>query len=477
MDRRITLQLASGLQKALPSRARMANLVNRQLFRTALGVAPIAFDDDAEKYINEGYSYNPDVYSVVNGITGAASSVPAVVHEVVDEKAAREYYHVKKNNRHRATPRVQEQAYKLRKKAFELADPESDLAKLVDMPNPLQSWPEFVENAIGFKKITGNCYIHGNEMSDGRFGELWLMPPQLTQIVADKSTETIVKEYILDIYGYNTPIPVETVLHLKHWNPDYTVPGSHLYGMSPLKAGRRSVTASNEGLTAISKALANAGASGMLFPDDPDVQSLTDAQRAEFQRWFDQNKKGSDNYKSALVTTAKMGWVNFGMSPIDLEIIESRKMTTRDICNIYKYPSALLNDPETKTNTNVGEARKQLYQDVVVPELEHFYSSLNRFLVPRFNKVSGKRYHIDYDLNAVEALADNMVEKVQWLNTAYWLTQNERREEMQFDRIEDPAFDQPWVPMSLVPLSDALASSDLTDSEKALLRSEYERNS
>jgi HK97 family phage portal protein len=476
MDRRLSLQLASGLQKALGSRSRMANLVNQQLFRTSYGIAPIAFDDEPEKYIDEGYSYNPDVYSVVNGITGAASSVPAVVHEVVDEKSAREYYQVKKNNRYRATARTHEQAYKLRKKAFELADPESDLVKLIDTPNPLQSWPEFVENAIGFKKITGNTYIHGNELSDGRFGELWLMPPQLTQIVADKSTETIIKSYILDIYGYNQPIPVETVLHLKHWNPDYTVPGSHLYGMSPLKAGRRSVIASNEGLMAISKALSNSGASGMLYPADPDITELTAEQRAQLQRWFDQNKKGSENYKSALITTAKMGWTPFGMSPIDLEIIESRKMTTRDICNIYKYPSALLNDPETKTNANVGEARKQLYQDVVVPELEHFYSSLNRWLVPRFNKVSGKKYHIDYDLNAVEALADDMKEKTDWLNTAWWIPPNRKLEEMNFETMEDPAFDEPWVPMNLVPLSDALGSSDLTESEKALLRSEYERN-
>jgi len=476
MDRRISLQLASGLQKALAPRARMANLFNRQLFRTAFGIAPIAFDDEPEKYIDEGYSYNPDVYAVVNGITGAASSVPAVVHEVVDEKSAREYYQVKKTNRHRATPRAQEQAYKLRKKAFELADPESDLVKLIENPNPLQSWAEFVENLIGFKKITGNGYVHGNELSDGRFGELWIMPPQLTQIVADNTTETIVKSYILDIYGYNQPIPEPTVLHIKHWNPDYTVPQSHLYGMSPLKAGRRSVIASNEGLSAISKALSNSGAAGMLYPDDPDIAELGQEQRAQLQRWFDQNKKGVDNYKSALITTAKMGWTPFGMSPIDLEIIESRKMTTRDICNIYKYPSALLNDPETKTNANVGEARKQLYQDVVVPELEHFYSALNRWLVPRFNKVSGKKYHIDYDLNAVEALADDMKEKVDWLNTAWWLAPNRKLEEMHFEPIDDPAFDQPWVPMNLVPLSDVLGSSDLTESEKALLRSEYERN-
>jgi HK97 family phage portal protein len=472
MDRRLSMGLAQSLKQALGGR--MSNIVNRQLFRTSFGIAPIAFDDDPEKYIDEAYSFNPDVYAVVNGITGAAASVPMVVHEVVDEKAAREYYNVKRNNRYRGGERAMIETRKLRKKAFEIADPNDDIVKLLEQPNPLQSWEELLINVLGFKLITGNSYVHGNELSDGRFGELWVMPPQLTHIIADKSTETLIKSYVLDVYGYNQPIPAETVMHMKYWNPDYTVPGTHLYGMSPLKAARKSVISSNQGLTALAKALENSGAAGMLYPDDPDVTELGDEQRAQLQRWFDQNRKGADNYKSALITTAKMGWTPFGMSPVDLEIIEARKMATRDICNVYRYPSALMNDPETKTNSNVSEARKQLYQEAVVPELEMFYSSLNKFIVPRFNKTSGKRYHIDYDLNAVEALSDNMVEKAEWLNKAWWISPNQKLQEMNFDPIDDVSFDQPFIPMGLVPLSD-VNLSDLTESEKALLRSEYER--
>ena len=474
MDRQLSYRLASGLQKALAPRNRMNNSLLNQLFRTATGTAPLVIDDDPSSYIDQGYAYNPDVYAVINGITGAAASVPMVVHEVVDEKSAREYYSVKRNNRYQGSAKAQQIGRKLRRKAFEMADPNDDIVKLLERPNPLQSWDEFMMNALGFKLVTGNSYIHGNELSDGRFGELWIMPPQLTQIVADRSTEAIVKSYVLNVFGYNQPIPESTVLHLKYWNPDYHIPASHLYGMSPLKAARRSVKASNLGLEALSKALENGGASGMLFPDDPDIQELTQDQRSQLQRWFDQNRKGADNYKSALITTAKMGWTPFGQSVVDLEIIEARKMTTRDICNIYRYPSALLNDPETKTNANVGEARKQLYQEAVIPELEQFYASLNRWLVPRFERLTGKKYHIDYDLNAVEALSDNMVEKSQWLDKAWYLTPNEKRDEMQFERIDNDLFDQPMIPMGLVPLSD-MDLNDISESDKALLRAEYEK--
>lgn len=472
MDRNISLQLAGALQKALPGKLR--NQLNRQLFRTQTGLAPIVIDDDSEQYIDKAYAYNPDVYAVVQGITSAASSIPPVVHEVVDEKSAREYYQLKRANRNHVSDRFAEKSERLRKKAFEIADPDCDLCKLIEKPNPLQSWEEFVENALGFKEVTGNSYIHGNELTDGRFGELWIMPPQLTRIIADKGTEGIVSAYSLEIFGYNDPIPAETVLHMKYWNPDYSYPGSQLYGMSPLKAARRSIISSNQGITALAKALENSGASGMLYPDDPDLPSLTEGQTADLQRWFDQNRKGADKYKSALITSAKMGWQPFGLSPVDLEIIEARKMSMRDICNVYGYPSELLNDPDNKTNTNKKESRRQLYQDCVVPRIERFYSALNRWIVPRFNKVDNKQYHLDYDISAIEALQEDIGQKVDWLAKAWWLSPAQKLAEMNFDVSDDPIMSQPFIPMGLVPLSD-MSLSELSDEDLKLLQSEYGR--
>ncbi len=472
MSRNLSLQLGGALQKALQKQN--PGMFLRQLFRTQTGIAPLVMDDNPETYIDEGYSFNPDVYAVIQGITSAASSIPFVVHEVVDEKSAREYYQLKKSNRKHVSDRFVEKASKLRKKAFEIADPDSDIVKLMERPNPLQSWEEFIENALGFKEVTGNSYIHGVELSDGRFSEMWIMPPQLTRIIADKSYESIVKSYVLDIYGYNEPIKAETVLHMKYWNPDYTYPGSHLYGMSPLKSARRSVISSNQGLNALAKALENNGVAGMLFPDDPDLQDLTEEQRANLQRWFDQNRRGSDNYKSALVTSAKMGWQPFGLSPIDLEIIEARKMSMRDICNVYGYPSEMLNDPDNKTNANKSESRRQLYQDCVVPRIERFYSALNRFITPRFNAVEGKTYHIDYDLSGIEALQDDIGKKVEYLSKAWWIPPNRKAEEMSFDPIDNPMFDQPFIPMGLIPLSD-LSIGELSEEDQKLLRAEYDQ--
>jgi HK97 family phage portal protein len=453
------------------------NYLNEQLYATLQGIAPISFDDTQLGYIRDAYQYNPDVYSIINGITRAASAVPVQVMQVVDEKSARQYYRLKHAWKNGTDNGFLDRAEKLRKKAFVEVDETDDLAKLIDRPNPMQSWADFVENNIGFMEITGNAYIHGTLLTDGRFAELWTMPPQYTQIIADKGSESIVTGYTLMLYGYKQPVPAETVLHLKYWNPDYSFAGSHLYGMSPLKAARRVVMSSNETIEALSKALANNGASGMLYPDSPDIDYLTEEQQSALQRFFDQNKKGAERYKSALVTSAKMGWQSFGMSPVDLEVIEAKKMSMRDLCNIYGYPSEMLNDPDNKTNSNKKESRKQLYQDCVVPKLERFYSEFNRWVVPRFERTSGKKYHIDFDTSSIEALQEDIGQKVEWLSKAWWIAPNRKAEEMNFDPNPNPIFDEPFIPMGLVPLSDLSMLGELTDDEQKLLKAEYLKRS
>jgi len=146
-------------------------------------------------------------------------------------------------------------------------------------------------------------------------------------------------------------------------------------------------------------------------------------------------------------------------------------MSTRDICNIYQYPSELLNDPDNKTNTNKKESRKQLYQEVVIPTLERFYAELNRWLRPRF----GEEYYVDYDDSQLEALTEDISDKVDWLDKAWWIAPNEKLQEMNFDRVEDPKFDEPWVPMNRIPLSEMQMDLEITDEESKLLELEYQK--
>ncbi len=444
----------------------LVNELNRQLFRFHRGM-PISLDDTQNAYVEDGYELNPDVYSVVNGITKAAAAVPPIIHIVKNQQKALKYRQLSNTVKDKATQGSIDNLLELKEQAFEEVHDERDpLYKLINQPNPLQGYPEWYENMKGFQLITGNAYTHFIELGDGTFGEMWVMPSQFTKIVADPTYETLIKGYIIDMYGHDGhQLPAETVMHWKYWNPDYDAVGSHLYGMSPLKAARRAIRLGNDGDQALSKALRNGGASGVVYPTDPDLEQLTPMQRSQLETYL-RSMQGPDNYKAWLVSNVKLGFEKFGMPPVDLEIIEAGKMTQRDICNVYNFPSELLNDPDNKTNANKSESRKQLYLDNVLPELARDYAELNRSLVPVFNKATGKNYHLDFDVQAIDALNKDASEKVDWLSKAWWLTADEKRIEMGYQPVGD---NNRYIPMNLIPD----AASELTDEDIKMLKNEY----
>ena len=444
----------------------LVNELNRQLFRFHRGM-PISMDDTQNAYVEDGYELNPDVYSVVNGITKAASAVPPVVQIVKNEAKALKYKKLASTNRDKAKQSTIDNLLELKNEAFEEVHDEKDpLYKLMTRPNPLQGYPEWYENMKGFQLITGNAYTHYVQLGDGTVGEMWVMPSQFTKIVADPTYESLIKGYIIDMYGQDGhQLPAETVVHWKYWNPDYDSVGSHLYGMSPLKAARRSIRLGNDGDQALSKALKNGGASGVVYPTDPDLEQLTPMQRSQLENYL-RDMQGPSNYKSWLVSSVKLGFEKFGIPPVDLEIIEAGKMTQRDICNVYNFPSELLNDPDNKTNANKEQSRKQLYMDNVIPELTRDYSELNRSLVPLFNEATGRKYHLDFDVQAIDALNKDNSEKVDWLNKAWWLTADEKRIEMGYQPVGD---NNRYIPMNLIPD----ATTELTDDDIKMLKNEY----
>jgi site-specific DNA-cytosine methylase len=181
---------------------------------------------------------------------------------------------------------------------------------------------------------------------------------------------------------------------------------------------------------------------------DPD--SMTEEQASQLENQYYKKYGGPHKRGRIVITGANMDWKQIGMSAVDMNIIESQKFTLRDLCNIYQINSALLNDPDNKVYNNVKEARKALYYEKVLPELDTFRDELNRWLVSRYNEKTGGQFYIDYDLESVPALQADMKAVMEQVKDAWWLTGSEKREAMGYDY--DPVMDQFFVPAGLLPL-------------------------
>ena len=455
---------------------RFRNLLTKNAQQTAqeynkaiynwLGESIVWNPENDTTYINEGYRKNATVYSLVNIIAKAASSIPFQVYEKVNDN---DYKRYKAMNNGTLDSSVMHKANYLKKKALvELHD--TDLHKLLERPNPAQSYASWMTELIAFGKLTGNRYIYGiapeTGNGAGKYKELYVMPSQLIEIISGGIMQPV-KEYAIE-YNGQYKIPADQICHIKDFNPYFDGSGSHLYGQSPLRAGLRSMTTNNEAVQTGVKYLQNQTARGVLMSDEGD---LNEVQAQQLKDKFRKNFQGANNAGDIIITPKKLSWVNFGLNASDLSLIEQYNASIKDLCNIYNVPVTLLNNTESSTFNNVKEAKKALYQNCVIPELNKIQDELNRWLAPKY----GEKLCIEFDYSVIPELQEETEKVVNQMAQAWWLTPNEKRAAMSFGTDEEnEILNEYYIPANLIPASGS--DIELIEPQPALQETEEKKN-
>lgn len=432
--------MLEGTKRWLAKQLLKQTLTQRGMFNNLMiGYGTPSFiGDNLYDYIAEGYT-NDIVYSVVKKIVQPAAQIPWTVNRIVDEKALKNY----KN-----APKKYQQ--KLYRKALEPID-SHELYGVIDSPNGFQSKFEFFEQLLAYKMVTGNSYMlkvgPDGGPNAGKPKELYNLPSQFIEIIANNAPPFgEVTSYELNVA--NTIMgnfPPEDILHRRNVNLEFDLDGRHHYGMSPLSTLRKSIRVSNDARTAAAALLQNTGAKGILSYDGaPDDMEFSEEQSDAMKEQYKREYVGPKKYGLPVITSAKMKWQPMAMSPADLAIIELQQATLVDIARVYNVDPSILGDKEKSTFNNVETARKALWTDTIIPELTSLRDDLNEFL--------GKPYgvYLDYDLSDVYVLQNDMKEQAEILKSAYWLTENEKREQLGYEP-------QPWgdvanVPANLIPI-------------------------
>lgn len=410
-----------------------------------LGESLVWNPENDTTYINEGYRKNATIYSLINIITKAASTIPINVYEKVNDNELKRY---KAMSSGAVDGSILHKANLIKKQALVQLD-DTDLHRLLERPNPSQSYGTFISELIAFGKLTGNRYIYGigpeTGNNIGKYQELYVMPSQVMEIISGGMFDPV-KEYRVEYNGAYT-IPAEQICHIKDFNPYYDGTGSHLYGQSPLKAGLRSLTTNNEAVQTGVKYLQNQTARGILMSDEGD---LNEVQAQQLKDKFKQNFQGSNNAGDVIITPKKLSWVNFGLNASDISLLEQYNASIKDLCNIYSVPSVLLNNDKASTYNNVKEAKKALYQNCVIPELIKVRDELNRWLTPQY----GDKMYIDFDFSVIPELQEEMDKVVDQMSKAWWISPNEKRESMSYAQEENELLNDFYIPANLIPMSN-----------------------
>ncbi len=394
---------------------------------------PIWIGNDRTKYIKEAFNVNHLVYSI---IMRQADMFSKAIPELWDHS-----------------------------KEDKVKIDEHPILDLLAMPNPMMNGKSYSKLLYSFKRITGNQFELGfgpdGGQNEGLIQQMFILPSHYIDIISGGLFDPI--EGYRNRFNTSITFEADRVLHLKYLNPDYDSSGSHLYGLSPLMPGGRVVTVSNDQYTSEAKLLQNVGAIGAFTPKET-YSDYTPDKAATFKENFESisgpNKRGKTFWPNI-----PLEWQQVAMTAVDLALNDSKKLTKREVCDVLQFPSDLLNDPERNKFDSVREAKQQAWT-LVISDLDEQYLGYNQWLVKPYAERENKKLILEYSLTHIPELQANKKEQAEWLNMAWWIDPNRKREIMGEPRIDNPIYDEPLVPMNFFNLGDL--STDTSELEKQL---------
>lgn len=240
---------------------------------------------------------------------------------------------------------------------------ESELEMILQNPNREQGRAEFFEEIYEYFCSTGNVFIYGIE-GVGMGFDLKVLNSSRMRLELDNMGKPLRWSYC-DNMGREIPYELEEILHIKSSNIVEYKGSASYFGMSPLEAAWMIIKSSDEIFSAEASIFKNRGIIGILT-NETDTPML-EPDRRELQTQFDKEVGGADQYNKIKISNTKLKYIQTGMSPTDLKLLEGILSKLRLLCSVFQMPSVLFNDNASSTYNNVVEAERGAHNNVYLP--------------------------------------------------------------------------------------------------------------
>jgi HK97 family phage portal protein len=351
-----------------------------------------------EALTEEGYKKNVIVYRAVNLIARSAASVP----------------------------------WRLYENGKELI--KHPLLDLIHCPNPRQAGAAFIESVLAYLLLSGNSYIEMVTGADQKPHELYPLRPDRVKVIPGRAGLPAAYEYAVNGKTRQLPVNpangVSNVLHLKMFHPL-----NDWYGMSPLEAAGCAIdqhnTVSDHNLALLQNGGRPSGA--LIVNSKTQTNEMTPDQRQSLRDDLRQLYEGEKNAGRMLILEGDFQWKEMGLSPRDLDFIDGKNLSAREIAQAYGVPPMLVGVPGDATFSNYKEARYHLWEDTILPLLDQLTDEFNLWLCSRFNS----QLRLMYNIDAIPALAARREEAWAKFAAANFLTINEKRQALGYMPLPD----------------------------------------
>jgi len=368
------------------------------------------------------YCTTDDIYSIVNLIATTAASIP--------------FYAYTKGKDGKLTD----------------AKETDDLAILLEQPFEGMSKFESVYAICVTMLIQGEwlAWKFKPEMGPNK-GKLRLfyMAPQNVNIkvTATFPRKIIAYQYVENGQVIHDNIPPSEVIHSKYFNPLIGATGEELRGLSPIKVLAKKNTLSDSITDVTTAQMQNSGTKGILYEkgDYAEIVENAGRRKKDMYDFFTNTSNAGLPYSGG----GDLGYIDLALKLADLEVAELGKIVYKKFCNVFCVSDRLLNNDATGSEISDKSARVGLYTNAVLPLLRRIKDSLNMGLATEF-----PGYVINFDISEIQELQAHYSDMVKWLAEAWWLTPNERREMMDWEKSTEPMFERYFIPSTLNYIED-----------------------
>lgn len=387
---------------------------------------------DAEKAITEGYQSSPWVYACIKRRVDAVCSVPWAV----EVKRGGEWER----------------------------DDNHELNRLLQDPNPEMDWQELLSLMVTHLDLAGNGFWHKVRVQS-KVRELWPLMPQSVRVIPGR--DKIIEAYQIGS-APGVRIDAADITHMA-----YTNPNSLLYGQSPLMAVGKAVDVDNSAAAWQKISMQNRGIPDGIFQLDQD--DLTQEQFDQTRDVVRENYANMGNARSPWVVN-KAKWIPMSLTPAEVDFIETRHLSMKEICAAYAVPSEMISGMGDANRASSETVRKTFWLDTVLPLLSEIQSTLNKSLAREYGGANEIR--IVYDTSGVPALQESQREQTDIARVLWGMgvpfNEINQRLELGFDDVEGG--DVGYLPSGLLPTNFDFSFDELEpqgEDLKALIEKAY----
>lgn len=411
-----------------------------------IGVREVLPDINSEKAVTEGYNANDAVYSIIKTDAEKFASIPRYV---ADAKKLEE--------KRRKVPLQYKSLVKA--EAMNAGMSKEALSKLLNRPNPYQGQAAFFKTVRSYYKTCGEGFIWLNQgetkdLTDDQIAllpvlEMYPLPSYRMDIIPDPENLWGVAGYMLNAGGIKIPFKKSEVIHWKDTNLLFdTTTKDHLRGMSPLKPGAATLQQNNDATRSSIRMYQNDGAKGAMY--NKDLSKATPTQETQIRNVIDRKINNNDVKGAVAALQGEWGYIDLGKTSVDLDLLKGKEMSMKMLCFLFGVPYTLF-DPNTAW-ANSEWQQKNWVSNRIIPASTELDDELNRVLLRAF-ALEGK-FIIQCDYSQLPEMQADMKALTEWLKEAWWITPNEKRDLMGWEKdMDEPLMDEYWVPSGLTPMS------------------------